>query len=105
MPATERLERPPITLASWDTTFKMLKLIAGHNRRRVSLVEAHQVLLHDFYDAWFDIAAGKGGEKLHTLIDRYEEKDSLAYNPRLIHQLNPYFAIIRARFPGAELGD
>jgi hypothetical protein len=79
--------------------------MTDNNRRRSNFVQTHRELLHNFYDAWFDIAVGKGGEKLGILISQYAEKESPTYNSKLLHQLGPYFSIIRTRFPGAELGE
>lgn len=97
--------QPPITLASWTTTIGMIETMTANNHRNSNFIKHHREVLHRFYDAWFDIAAGKGGEKLGELVWQYEDKKSPDYNPRLIHKLNPYFTIIRARFPGAEMGD
>lgn len=104
MPLLER-EQPLTTLPSWTTTVGIIERMTDNNHRKSSFVKRHREILHNFYDAWFDIKAGKGGEKLDRLKWKYYEKESPDYNPRLVHQLNPYFNIIRARFPGAELGD
>jgi hypothetical protein len=88
MSAPEKLKQPTTTLASWDTTLKILRIMT-HNRRRSDFVEEHQVLLHHFYDAYFDIAAGNGRKKLDTLKWQYTDKE--------------YAAVVKARFPLLEV--
>jgi hypothetical protein len=102
MASAEKLEQPATTLTSWDTTFRILRLMTDSNRRRSRFVQDHREILQHFYDAYFDMAAGNGEEKLDTLNWHYTNRESQAYNPRLFRQLKPYVSVIRARFPMLE---
>lgn len=92
-------ERPTTTLPSWETVSGIIDLMTKNNHRNSRLIHAHQQLLKNFYDAWFDVAAGNGRENLDTLTQQYTDKESPAYNPRLLDQLGPYISIIRNSFP------
>jgi len=95
-------EQPTTTLASWVTILGKFDIMTNNdpddNRRK--LVANNHDLLRGFYDAWFDVAAGKGREKLNALTERYvTDETSPDYNPELIDQLSPFIAAMRESFP------
>jgi len=103
--AEERRTQPVTTLSSWETVSGMIDLSTRNNFEAADLIHNvynHQVLKL-YYDAWFDVAAGKGRKKLDTLTKQHTQNEkSKYYNPELIDRLGKYISMIRDSFPSTR---
>lgn len=99
-PLSER--RPAVTLTSWETISKKLELMThnNHDGDNRKLIRANRALLKEIYEAWYNVAAGKGRERLDELTRKYDtDENSPDYNPKLLDNLAPFTTIIRDSFP------
>ncbi len=95
-------EQPATTLTSWETILGKFNLMTSNdpdNSRR-ELISNNHGLLRDFYDGWFNVAAGKGRDRLNEVTRKYAtDEASPDYNPERIDELSLFITTIRDSFP------
>lgn len=94
-------DQPITTLTSWTQIEGKFNIMINSDPddSRKELIANNHDLLRAFYNAWFDVAAGKGRERLTSLTEQYTEDGSPDYNPELIDSLSPFITAIRESFP------
>jgi hypothetical protein len=102
------IEQPTVTLPAWGDTQDLLSetFQRGHDTVKYRVMTKHWRILHDYYDALFQIAKTKPGEKIPEEEDKmlkfnakYLGLSSKDHRPRLMSALSPMLAVIENRFP------
>jgi hypothetical protein len=102
------VEQPTTTLPAWGETQGILgeTFQRGHDTVKYRVMTKHWRILHDYYDALFQIAKTKPGEiipeeedKMLKFNAKYLDPSSKDHRPRLMNALSPMLAVIENRFP------
>jgi len=98
--ATRELRHQPLTtFPSWVEVIGTINTMLNNSRdleHLRDLVKENRPLINRYYDAYFDIAAGKGWKKLYSI--RRDLKNGL-HNPETIKDLEPVISTIKGCFP------
>jgi hypothetical protein len=91
--------QPLTTLPAWAEVIGTIDTMLNNSndfKDLRHLVEKQRPLLNRYYNAYFDIAAGKGWKKLYSI--RRDLKNGL-HNPETVKDLEPVISKIKGCFP------
>lgn len=84
--------RKSLAHPSWETMYGILDIRTSHNERQHGLLEKHEALLKEYYEAWFRVVTGRG----YRALARFNEQNLTDENLPQISRLSSHLNIIRS---------